>query len=89
QAGWRLPLWCSGSPAFLSEVVQNLLLPGQQRVYWLGPAAPEGCTTLNARQKQLWLGSECDLLIINAQQEIDWDLVAASAGCLRAGGIWL
>ncbi|WP_337881604.1 GNAT family N-acetyltransferase [Rheinheimera sp.] len=90
QCGWRLPLWCSGSATFLSEVVQSLLShSGQQRVYWLGPGAPESCTTLNARQKQLWLGSECDLLIMNAQQETDWDLLAASAGCLRAGGLWL
>ncbi len=90
QAGWRLPLWCSGSPEFLSSVCAAVVQQANGKsLYWLGTDAPEGSIQLKAQQKQLWLGTECDLLIINAQQETDWDLVAASAGCLRAGGLWL
>lgn len=40
------------------------------------------------RKNQL-LGAECDLLVINAHQGVDWDLVAASAGCVKAGGLWV
>jgi tRNA(Met) cytidine acetyltransferase len=41
------------------------------------------------QQKHQLLGAECDVLVVNAQQGIDWDLVAASAGCVKAGGLWI
>ncbi|MBY0417256.1 MAG: GNAT family N-acetyltransferase, partial [Pararheinheimera sp.] len=57
--------------------------------YWLGQQAPAGFMLLSAKQKQQWLGTECDLLVVDARDAVDWDLVAASSGCLKAGGFWL
>jgi tRNA(Met) cytidine acetyltransferase len=35
------------------------------------------------------LGSECDILVINASAGVNWELVAAASGCVRGGGMWL
>jgi len=90
QHGWRLPLWCQGSDSFLTAVQQQVVQQYQhQRIYWLGTEAPDTAHLLKPQQKQLWLGSECDVLIIDGRQQLDWELLAASAGCLKAGGLWL
>ena len=35
------------------------------------------------------LGHEAEVLIINAFSPVDWELVAAASGTLKAGGLWL
>ncbi|MCT6698221.1 GNAT family N-acetyltransferase [Rheinheimera sp. 4Y26] len=69
--------------------------PPQATVFWLGDVLPEvqqACPWWQIQQierKSQLLGAECDVLVINTWQGIDWDLVAASAGCVKAGGLWL
>ncbi len=65
-------------------------------VFWLGAAPeltgltpPATLTLMNGQARQQLLGRECEVLVVNACQGIDWDLVAASMGCLKAGGLWL
>ena len=84
---WRLPIWLAGSEAYTDQQLAALIPVGSS--YWLGPQAPIGFTLLSAKQKQQWLGTECDLLVVDARHSVDWDLVAASSGCLKAGGLWL
>ncbi|WP_233081916.1 GNAT family N-acetyltransferase [Rheinheimera soli] len=87
ERGWRLPVWLAGSEAYTQQQLSTLQPEGKS--YWLGQQAPAGFTLLSAKQKQQWLGTECDLLVVDARYAVDWDLVAASSGCLKAGGIWL
>ncbi|GAA0661142.1 GNAT family N-acetyltransferase [Rheinheimera tangshanensis] len=87
KQGWRLPIWLAGSKAFTQQ--QLSALEPEAVGYWLGQQAPAGFTLLSAKQKQQWLGTECDLLVVDARDAVDWDLVAASSGCLKAGGLWL
>lgn len=47
------------------------------------------CTQLQGQARQRVLGRECDVLIVDTSAGIDWDLVAASCGTLKAGGLWL
>jgi tRNA(Met) cytidine acetyltransferase len=84
---WRLPIWLAGSELYTQQQLSTL--EPEAVSYWLGQQAPAGFTLLSAKQKQQWLGTECDLLVVDARHSIDWDLVAASSGCLKAGGIWL
>lgn len=84
---WRLPIWLAGSEAYTQQQLSEL--QPEAVSYWLGNEAPAGFTLLSAKQKQQWLGTECDLLVVDARQAVDWDLVAASSGCLKAGGLWL
>lgn len=69
--------------------------PPQTTVFWLGAPLAEvqqACPLLQIQQierKSQLLGTECDVLVISAWQGIDWDLVAASAGCVKAGGLWV
>ena len=87
KQGWRLPIWLAGSDAYTQQQLSALEPEGVS--YWLGQQAPAGFTLLSAKQKQQWLGTECDLLVVDARDAVDWDLVAASSGCLKAGGLWL
>lgn len=87
KRGWRLPIWLAGSEAYTQQ--QLSALAPEAVSYWLGQQAPAGFTLLSAKQKQQWLGTECDLLVVDARHAVDWDLVAASSGCLKAGGLWL
>jgi len=84
---WRLPIWLAGSELYTQQ--QLSALEPEAVSYWLGQQAPAGFTLLSAKKKQQWLGTECDLLVVDARHAIDWDLVAASSGCLKAGGLWL
>lgn len=93
---WRLPVWAQGDNAFLQECWQWLQsqLQSTDRIFWLGEPWPTFNEQLQVRQiagqaRQQLLGQECDVLIIQACSGMDWDLVAASMGCLTAGGIWL
>ena len=93
---WRLPLWLQGDPVFLQSGWQQLQtqLQAGETIFWLGEFWPELSAAANIRQisgqaRQQLLGQECDWLVINATQGVDWDLVAASMGCVKAGGLWL
>ena len=93
---WRLPVWAQGDAAFLQECWHWLQsqLQSTDRIFWLGETWPTFNGQLQVRQiagqaRQQLLGQECDVLIIQASNGMDWDLVAASMGCLTAGGIWL
>lgn len=93
---WRLPLWLQGKPVFLRSCWQQLQsqLQGAETIFWLGDPLPEATEPANIHRiagqaRQQLLGQECDWLVINATQGVDWDLVAASMGCLKAGGLWL
>ncbi len=93
---WRLPVWAQGDAAFLQGCWQWLQsqLNITDRIFWLGEPWPTFNEQLQVRQiagqaRQQLLGQECDVLIIQASSGMDWDLVAASMGCLTAGGIWL
>lgn len=93
---WRLPVWAQGDDAFLLECWQWLQsqLNNTDRIFWLGEPWPTFNDQLQVRQiagqaRQQLLGQECDVLVIQASDGMDWDLVAASMGCLTAGGIWL
>lgn len=86
----RLPVvWQGERDALLAQC--RLLLQQHQAptLYWLGDNAPEHAVQLSNRQNYQLLGSECDMLVINAFSGFNADLVAASAGCVKAGGIWL
>lgn len=84
----RLPVVFSGSNSrLLPEVRQLLLQHKPQKLCWIGPDAPPEALVPSRQHKQL--GSECDWLIINAEQGFPADLVAAVSGSIKAGGLWL
>tara|TARA_R110002126_G_scaffold202480_1_gene349903 strand:+ start:4878 stop:6941 length:2064 start_codon:yes stop_codon:yes gene_type:complete len=86
----RLPVLLQGEAEPLRQQALELITQLQpQKVYWLGDDAPATSTALQAGNNYQLLGSECDMLIINAFNGFNADLVAASAGCLKAGGLWL
>lgn len=86
----RLPVLLQGKQADLLSQCQQLIASIKpQKLYWLGEQPPVGATQLSAGSNYQLLGSECDVLVINAFAGFNADLVAATAGCLRAGGLWL
>lgn len=86
----RLPVIYQGNEVPLLARTHKLLQQySAQRIYWLGANAPEHCIVLTEQRHFPLLGSECDVLVINAFSGFPADLVAASAGCLKAGGLWL
>lgn len=94
--GWRLPIWFQSNCSMLQQALADVLQaqPSEATIFLLGtiePLSQPACAAsvqLIERKSQL-LGAECDVLLINAWQGVDWDLVAASAGCVKAGGLWL
>ena len=101
--GWRLPVWLQGSESTQDSLLTDMLqqrLNGNTNntLFWLGEplpglqqsfAAEAQNTVKHIDKKSQLLGLECDVLLINAHQGINWDLVAASAACVKAGGLWL
>lgn len=86
----RLPvIWQGTAESLLSHTAALLSTIGYNKLYWLGAAAPADAVNLTGKQNYQLLGSECDVLVINAFSGFNADLVAASAGCVKAGGIWL
>ena len=84
----RLPVVFSGSNSRLLPEVQQLLQHFQpDKLCWIGPDAPAGALVPSRQHKQL--GTECDWLIVNAEQGFPADLVAAVSGSVKAGGLWL
>lgn len=86
----RLPvIWQGTADALLSHTSALLSTISYDKLYWLGAEAPADAVNLTGKQNYQLLGSECDVLVINAFSGFNADLVAASAGCVKAGGIWL
>ncbi|MDR6984934.1 tRNA(Met) cytidine acetyltransferase [Rheinheimera pacifica] len=86
----RLPVvWQGESAALLSNTQQLLAKLQYSTLYWIGDNAPVNAIGLGAKHNYQLLGSECDVLVINAFSGFNADLVAAASGCVKAGGIWL
>lgn len=86
----RLPvIWQGDEATLIAHTLQLLAHTQYNRLYWIGSHAPEHAIELSNRQNYQLLGSECDVLVINAFSGFDADLIAASAGCVKAGGLWL
>ena len=86
----RLPVLLQGKQAELLLQCQQLIATIKpQRLYWLGEQAPAASTLLKPGNNYQLLGSECDMLVVNAFSGFNADSIAASAGCLKAGGLWL
>ena len=61
---------------------------GQRRL-WVGPGAVGPAERIEASQAGQWLGRELDLLVWNAEGGLNPDALAALAGTLSAGGLWV
>lgn len=86
----RLPvIWQDAEEALLSHTAALLNTVSYDKLYWLGAEPPADAVNFTGKQNYQLLGSECDMLVINAFSGFNADLVAASAGCVKAGGIWL
>ncbi|MCS4308300.1 tRNA(Met) cytidine acetyltransferase [Rheinheimera pacifica] len=86
----RLPvIWQGMEEALLSHTAALLNTVSYDKLYWLGAKAPADAVNFTGKQNYQLLGSECDILVINAFSGFNADLVAASAGCVKAGGVWL
>ncbi|WP_213995227.1 GNAT family N-acetyltransferase [Arsukibacterium sp.] len=86
----RLPVLLQGKQDELLPQCQQLIATiAPQTLYWLGEQAPAASTQLKPGNNYQLLGSECDMLVVNAFSGFNADLTAASAGCLKAGGLWL
>lgn len=102
---WRLPLWWPHAEHMAAAQLHQQLAPVLEhwsklsfaanhcaavpRCYWLGADEPSWALSLKKQAEQGLLGSECDILVINASAGVNWELVAAASGCLRGGGMWL
>lgn len=97
QQRWRLPLWLqvagSAESDWLPQALTALLADQIEGTgFWLGEVMadmPLAATTTQIKHKGQLLGVEANWIVINGLAGIDWDLLAASSGCLRAGGLWL
>ncbi len=69
--------------ARLAEALRGL---PPDRCWWFGDQAPPGVRPLSCRDVQGALGSECDLLVYDAQAGLYPDVLAALLGTLRGGG---
>lgn len=86
----RLPVICSGDEATLLSQTQLLLQSlNVQTIYWIGNHKPDNAVAISSIRHQSVLGSECDILVVNAFNQFPAELIAASAGCVKAGGLWL
>lgn len=100
QRRWRLPIWLHASAdAELNPVIaqwqalyQTTPSASPLRGFCLGEPPADSAiewTPLQGQARQLVLGRECDILLINGHAGIDWDLVAASMGTVKQGGLWI
>ncbi len=86
----RLPvIWQGSVNSLLDATTQLLAQLSYSTLYWIGGQAPADAIVVSDKQNYQLLGSECDVLVINAFDGFPADLIAASAGCVKAGGIWL
>ena len=86
----RLPIIWQGQEGHLLAATKSWLSSlNAKTVYWLGNDAPAVATTIGDGKNYQLLGTECDILVINGFSGFSADNVAATAGCLKAGGVWL
>lgn len=86
----RLPIvWQGVQPELVATTKQWLASHSSLKVYWLGADAPQQATTISTGRNYQLLGTECDVLVINAFSGFAADAVAAISGCVKAGGLWL
>ncbi|CAM3921165.1 tRNA(Met) cytidine acetyltransferase TmcA [Rheinheimera salexigens] len=86
----RLPIvWQGQQHTLLAATKQWLEANTALKVYWLGADAPPSATMVSQGRNYQLLGTECDVLIINAFSGFAADAVAATSGCVKAGGLWL
>ncbi|MBZ9613815.1 tRNA(Met) cytidine acetyltransferase TmcA [Rheinheimera maricola] len=85
----RLPVVWQGDSAEILSTTQQWISELNNTIYWIGEQAPANAIQLSKKHNYQLLGSECEFLVINAFSGFDADLIAASAGCIKAGGIWL
>jgi tRNA(Met) cytidine acetyltransferase len=86
----RLPIvWQGLQQELVATTKQWLASNSSLKVYWLGADAPPQATRVSIGRNYQLLGTECDVLIINAFSGFAADAVAATSGCVRAGGLWL
>jgi tRNA(Met) cytidine acetyltransferase len=84
RVGWlgAQPAWPAAELALVAES------PGTQPIAGLALAHLQ-ITPVSGQARQQVLGREFDWLVVNTQSGTDWDLVAASVGCVKAGGLWI
>ena len=76
----RLPIVWQGEQDTMLDVSRQLLgLINYKTLYWIGEQAPTDATNLTGKHNYQLLGSECDVLVINAFNGFPADLIAASA----------
>lgn len=81
--------WLGAQPAWLAaELDAGSGSTGTQPVAGLSFAHLQ-ITPVSGQARQQVLGREFDWLVVNSQSGTDWDLVAASLGCIKAGGLWI
>ncbi|CAM5185804.1 GNAT family N-acetyltransferase [Alishewanella longhuensis] len=86
----RLPVWLEGEQTELLHFTRQLLDNLQPKsCWWLGLEAPTSCLDLQQSKAHQLLGTECDWLVINTFGGFNADKIAASAGAVKAGGLWL
>lgn len=86
----RLPVWLEGEQTELLDFTRQLLDNLQPKsCWWLGLEAPASCLDLQQSKAHQLLGTECDWLVINTFGGFNADKIAASAGAVKAGGLWL
>jgi len=81
--------WLGAQPAWLNaELDAESESASTQAVAGLSFAHLQ-ITPVSGQARQQVLGREFDWLVVNSQSGTDWDLVAASMGCVKAGGLWI
>jgi tRNA(Met) cytidine acetyltransferase len=67
--------------------------PAFPRILCIGDAEPLNLPwpvhSIKGPARTAVLGHEAEVLIINTFSAVDWELVAAASGALKAGGLWL
>lgn len=82
-------LWvCAGARDWCVDAVQRLVHIWQpESMLWLGDGAPHDSEAAAQRDYRRYLGSEYELVVLDAHAGLDVDALAAVAGTLRGGGL--
>lgn len=90
RAGHRRLLLIHGPASRCRGRALELLPPaGDDAQLWLGPEAPSGVTPIKPSEVPSWLGRETGLVVVDCRAGLDPDHLAALAGTLRAGGLFV
>lgn len=84
QLGWlgAQPTWLNAELDAGSESASTQVMAGLSFAHLQ-------ITPVSGQARQQVLGREFDWLVVNSESGTDWDLVAASMGCVKAGGLWI